>query len=254
MLDDPTLAGDWRDLAARLTAGGLQRWSHASAELAAVNDVEELLAAWADPQRTHQLAAGLSWLAAADGAGDDDAVLLLLHLLSGVVGRLSYQLRDLSPDITGIVIGELTCQIRAYPWRTRTRGLVTNLELETRRSVLAELRPTDRYHPDRVERLTNNGYLNAARQLAFADPDAAEFADPASGQDLDLVDLLLWAVAAGMREDDLRLLVDSEQNRGAFQAAAAASLGITERQLRTRRRRALQGLRELAPTYLAAVA
>lgn len=254
MFDDSTLAGDWRDLADRLDNGGLRRWSRTVAELPDVDDADGLLAAWADPERTHQVAAGLIWLAAADGAGDDDAVLLLLHLLSGAVGRLSYQLRDLSPDITRIVIGELTCQIRAYPWRARTRGLVTNLELETRRGVLTDVRPTDRYHPDRVERLTDNGYLGAARRLAFADPAAAEFADPAGGEDLDLVDLLLWAVAAGMREDDVRLLVHSERGRGAFQAAAARALGITERQVRRRRDRALDALRELAPTYLATVA
>ena len=254
MFDDSTLAGNWHTLAGRLNNGGLRRWSRTVAELADVDDVNELLTAWADPERTHQVAAGLIWLAAADGAGDDDAVLLLLHLLSGVVARLSYQLRDLSPDITQIVIGELTCQVRAYPWRARARGLVTNLELETRRGVLDELRPTDRYHPERVERLTDNGVLGAARRLAFADPIAAEFADPVGGQDLDLVDLLVWAVAAGMREDDLRLLVDSEQDRGVFQSAAARALGITERQVRNRRRRALDTLRELAPAYLAAVA
>lgn len=254
MFDDSTLAGDWHTLAGRLDIGGLRRWSRTVPELTDLDDVDALLAAWTDPERTHQVAAGLIWLAAADGAGDDDAVLLLLHLLSGVVGRLSYQLCDLSLDITRIVIGELTCQIRAYPWRARTRGLVTNLELETRRGVLAELRPSDRYHPDRVEQLTADGHLNDARQLALADPASAEFADPAGGEDLDLVDLLLWAVATGVREDDLRLLVDSEQDRGAFQGAAARCLGLSERQVRNRRRRALDALRELAPTYLAAVA
>ena len=254
MFDDPTLAGDWSTLAARLAGGTLLRWSRTVAELADLADLDDLQAAWIDCDRTHQVAAGLIWLAAVDGGRDDDAVLLLLHLLSGVVGRLSYQLRDLSPDITHIVIGELTFQIRSYPWRARTRGLVTNLELDTRRGVLDELRPSDRYHPDRVERLTADGYLGDARQLALADPAAAEFTDPAGGEDLDLVDLLLWAAAAGMREDDIRLLVDSERDRGGFQAAAARSLGITERQVRWRRHRALAALRKLAPTYLAAVA
>ena len=254
MFDDPTLAGDWSALTDRLANGVVQRWSRSVAELVDVADLEHLRAAWADPERTHRVAAGLIWLAAADGGHDDDAVLLLLHLLSGVVGRLSYQLRDLSPEITRVVVGELTCRIRTYPWQTRTRGLVTNLERDTRRGVLAELRPSDRYHPDRVERLTADGCLGAAGQLAFADPAAAEFADPAGGGDVDLVDLLLWAVSAGVREDDLRLLVDSERGRGGFQSAAARSLGISERQVRGRRDRALASLRELAPTYLAAVA
>ena len=246
MFTDPALAGPWSTLTHRLATGGLLRWSRTVDELVDLDDVDALLAAWSDPARTHQIAAGLIRLAAADGAGDDDALLLLLHLLSGVVSRLSHSLHDLSPDVTAIVVSELTCQIRTYRWRVRTGGLVVNLEKETRRAVLADLRPTDRYHPDRVERVTDDGHLSDGHRLAFADPGDTE--------DVDLVDLLMWAAAAGVREDDLRLLVDSEQRRGAFQAAAAHSLGISERQVRRRRERALAALRDLAPGYLAAVA
>jgi hypothetical protein len=247
MFDDPTLAGDWSTLTGRLATGGLRRWTRTVAKLVDLDDVDALLAAWTDPARTHQVAAGLIRLAAADGAGDDDAVLLLLHLLSGVVTRLSYQLGDLSPDITAIVVSELTCQIRAYRWRVRTGGLVANLEKETRRAVLADLHPSDRYHPDRVERLTDDGHLSDGHRLAFTEPGGDE-------DDLDLVDLLTWAAAAGVPAADLRLLVESERGRGAFQAAAARSLGITERQVRRRRARTLHALRDLAPGYLAAVA
>jgi hypothetical protein len=247
MFDDPTLVGDWSTLATRLSDGGVRRWARTVPELADLADLDAVLAAWADPARSHRVAAGLIRLAAIDGAGDEDALLLLLHLLSGLVRRLSYQLRDLSPDITTIVVGELTCQIRAYRWRVRTGGLVTNLEKETRRAVLADLRPTDRYHPDRVERLTNDGHLSDGHRLAFAGQHDED-------EDLDLVDLLVWAAAAGVREDDLRLLVESEQERGGFQAAAARTLGISERQVRRRRQRALSALRNIAPAYLATVA
>ncbi len=247
MFDDPTLVGDWSALVARLHADGVVAgWLRSVPELADVADLDDLLAGWADPIRTHQIAAGLVRLAAADGARDDDALLLLLHLLSGVVARLGFQLADLSPDITAIVLSELTCQIRSYPWQTRTGGLVANLEKETRRAVLADLRPTDRYHPDRVERLFASGVVYPDHRLAFTEP-----ADP---EDLDVVDLLLWAAAAGVRSDDLRLLIETERDRGHFLATAPQAWGITSRQVQRRRERALNALRDLAPAYLAAVA
>lgn len=252
MFDDPTLIGPWTALAARLNDDGvLARWSTETAELADLGDVDGLLQAWADPARTHSIAAGLIRLAAADGGRDDDALLLLLHLLSGVVWRLTSQLADLSPDVTGLVLSELTCQIRSYRWRSRTGGLVTNLELDTRRAVLAELRPSDRYHPDRVERLTDNGIIYPAQRLAFAGPAGNE-------DDLDLVDLLLWAAAAGVDESDLRLLVESERaprghRGGRGDDRVAQAHGISRRHLLRRRERALAALREVAPAYLAAV-
>lgn len=248
MFDDCTLVGDWSTLAARLgEGGGIRRWAGSEPELTDVADLAALLNAWADPARTHQVAAGLIRLAAVDGGCDDDALLLLLHLLSGVVTRLTFLLADLSPDITEIVLSELTCQIRVYRWRIRTGGLVANLEKETRRAVLADLRPTDRCHPERVERLTCDGHLSDGNRLAFA-------ATGTDAEDLDVADLLLWAVAAGVSEEDLELLVESERARNHFQRAAAVSRGISERQVRRRRDRALFALRELVPAYLAAVA
>jgi hypothetical protein len=250
MFDDPTLIGPWETLTARLQHGGrLARWTGEAAELAGLDDVDGLLQAWADPARTHRVGAGLIRLAAADGSHDNDALLLLLHLLSGVVWRLTSQLADLSPDITGLVLSELTCQIRSYRWRVRTGGLVANLELDTRRGVLADLRPTDRYHPDRVERLTDNGVVYPAHRLAFT--DAAE------DEDVDLIDLLLWAAAAGVDEGDLQLLLESEQartHRGArADSRVAQTHGISRRHLLRRRARALMARRAVAPAYLTAV-
>lgn len=135
----------------------LARWADTVPELAALDTLDALLAGWADPAHTHRISTGLVRLAAADGARDDDALLLLLHLLSGLVWRLATGLGDLSPDITTVVISELTCQLRAYRWRVRTGWLIPNLD--TRRAVLAELRPSDRYHADRVEQLTDKGIL-----------------------------------------------------------------------------------------------
>jgi len=248
MFDDPTLIGHWPTLAEHLDADGvLCRWSATAPELAGVATVDDLLASWADPARTHQVAAALVRLAAIDGGHDDDAPLLLLHLLSGVVWRLSSALADLSPDITAIVVDELTCQIRTYRWRIRTGGLVTNLEKDTRRAVLAELQPSDRYHPDRVEQLTWDGDLSAIRDTRCGEQE-----------DLDVVDLLLWAAALGVDEGDLHLLVESERARGRRGARADATVaeaqGISRRTLLRCRERALAALRDVAPAYLAAVA
>jgi hypothetical protein len=251
MFDDPTLVGSWTILTERLEADGvLHRWAEHEPRLADARTISGLTTAWADPDRTHRIAASLIELAAIDGGADPDALLLLLHLLSGLVWRLSAQLADLSPDITRVVLSELTCQIRTYKWRVRPGGLVANLERETRRVVLAELRPSDRYHPDRVERLTSDGHLSDRHRLALADPGGED--------DMELLDLLLWAVSAGVNEDDLRLLLESEYARGVRGARAdgrvAAARGISRRTLLRRRERVLTALRAIAPAYLAATA
>lgn len=251
MFRDPTLVGCWSTFAAHLDADVvIGAWSCREPELAGITDVEALLAAWDHPVRTHDVGAVLVRLAAVDGAADDDALILLLHLLSGVVWRLVGQLADLSDDITALVLGELTCRIRTYPWRTRRAALVTTLEKETRRAVLADLRPSNRYHPDRVERLTLDGDLPAVSGTAAA--------VSAEADDLDLVDLLEWAAAAGVARDDLRLLVESERARdhrgGRADEAVAGRYRICRRTVLRRRARTLAALRALAPEYLAAVA
>ncbi len=173
----------------------------------------------------------------------------MLHaIVSQVVWRLVAQLADLSPDVTAIVLGELTCQIRSYRWRKRHCGLVTSLELDTRRAVLSELRPSDRYHPERVEQLTADGVVCLADRLTLAGRDE---------EDLDVVDLLLWAAGCGVDVGDLRLLVASERARGrrgaCGDARVAAARGISRRHLLRRRKRALIALRAVAPAYLQAV-
>jgi hypothetical protein len=60
--------------------------------------------------------------------------------------------------------------------------------------VLAELRPSDRYHPERVEKPARAADLGELVESSIRVPLGAR---PACGdEDLDLVDLLLWAAAA----------------------------------------------------------
>ena len=249
MFHDPNIVGSWSDLAEHLDADGVvRRWALAEPELADVNDVDALLRAWRDPRRTNAALLSLIRLAATDGPGDDDALLLLLQLLSGVVWRLVGQLADLSPDVTAVVLSELTCQIRCYRWRTRSGSVAANLEKDIRRAVLADLRPSVRRHPERGERLTWDGDLTAvASGIAVED----QF-------DLDVVDLLLWAERSGVPAGDLALLVETECARDSEipgpDDAVAHRHGISRRHLYRRRARTLTAIRAVAVDYLAAVA
>src|SRR4051812_30418732 len=251
MFYDPTIVGSWPALAARLDHDAvLARWAEAEPDLAGVTTPAELLAVWSEDgedDRTNVVLAALVRLAAVEGGHDDDALLLTLHLLSGLVWATVAQLRDLSPDIVAVVVGELACQIRRYPSRRRSRAVAANLRAETRRAVLAELRPRVRRHPDRGEFLTVDGDVTRLASATATDQ-----------QDIDVVDLLQWAVQSGVDSADVALLVAIEcardlRERSADQRVAAAH-GITTRTLYRRRHRALTALRTVAPQYLAAVA
>jgi hypothetical protein len=252
MFHDPNIIGSWPALAARLDGDAiLVRWAATESALDGLNSVDDLLAVWAegsaDDHRDVVLAA-LVRLAAVDGGRDDESLLLTLHLLSGLARTMARQLADLNPDILAVVVGELACQIRRYPWRRRPRAIAANLRAETRRAVLAELRPSSRYHPDRVEVLTATGDVT---RLAAATAGEEE-------EKLDVVELLEWAVRAGVDAEDIALLIATEcsrdrQHRRGDQKVAAAH-GITTRTLYRRRNRTLTALRDVAPQYLAAVA
>jgi hypothetical protein len=252
MFYDPTIVGSWPALAARLDDGAvLARWADTEWDLAGLTSIADLLAVWSEDggsDSTDRVLAALVRLAAVDGGGEDDALLLTLHLLSGLVWATVAELRDLSPDIVAVVVGELACQIRRYPWRRRPRAVAANLRAETRRAVLAELRPRSRRHPDRGEFLTVDGDVTRLVQATAWD----------EREDLDVADLLQWAVRSGVDSADVALLVATECRRDLRERRAdhyiAAAHGITTRTLYRRRHRTLTALRNIAPQYLAAVA
>src|SRR5215218_9134478 len=207
MFYDPTIVGSWPVLAARLDDDAvLARWAEAEPALAGLTTVAELLAVWSEDggrDGTDVVLAALVRLAAVDGGRDDDALLLTLHLLSGLVRTMARELADLNPDILAVVVGELACQIRRYPWRRRPRAIAANLRAETRRAVLAELRPGSRRHPDRGEFLTVDGDVTRLVQATACK----------KAQDLDVADLLRWAVRSGVDAVDVELLVATECRR-----------------------------------------
>ena len=120
-----------------------------------MQELASLVSVGTDPARADAVIGALVRLAAADGGRDDDALLVLLHLLSDMVLALAARLADLTPDVLGVIVSELACQIRAYPWRRRSRAWAANLRAETRRAVLAEFRPWARRHPECAEQPWN---------------------------------------------------------------------------------------------------
>ena len=96
MFHDPTIVGSWAALAARLDDEEvLARWAAAEPDLAGLTTVADLLAVWTEDggyDRTNAVLAALVRLAAVDGGRDDDALLLTLHLLSGLVWTMVAQL------------------------------------------------------------------------------------------------------------------------------------------------------------------
>src|SRR3954447_12506873 len=216
MFYDPTIVGSWPALAARLDHDAvLARWAEAEPDLAGVTTPAALLAVWSEDgedDRTNVVLAALVRLAAVEGGHDDDALLLTLHLLSGLVWATVAQLRDLSPDIVAVVVGELACQIRRYPSRRRSRAVAANLRAETRRAVLAELRPRVRRHPDRGEFLTIDGDVTRLAKATVCDDGEG---------DLDVVDVLRWPVRSGVDSADVELLVATECGRDFHERGAA---------------------------------
>lgn len=251
MFNDPKLVGcTWTNLADRLDADAtVARWARRLDELADLAASKDLVDAWRNPSRTNSILFALGQLAAVDNDHDDDALLVLLHLLSGIVWRLVDQLGDLGRDVPDIVLAELTCQIRTFRWRTWSGSVAATLELQTRRAVLDDLLLRDRLHVDRRELQPYDGTVWGGEGEVSAETE---------DDDLDLVDMLLWAASQGVCVEDLELLLASERARGTYGHKAddriAEQRGITRRTLLRRRGRALDALRQLAPAYLADVA
>jgi hypothetical protein len=255
MFNDPTVIGcTWTDLCARLDAAGtVTRWANTDVDLAGLATLDELYRASQDRRWTNDVLLALVRLAAVDGARDDDALLVLLHLLSGVVWRLVRQFRDLGDEVPAVVLAELTCQIRTYRLKTWTGSVVTTLELQTRRAVLDDLLQRDRHHAARCDLQLFDGSTWLAKNRAAQDGSPQEFSE-----DIDVVDMLLWVARQGVPLEDLELLLASERARGTYGSRAdlqtCTERGLSRSTFMRRRARALSALRELAPAYLVDVA
>lgn len=255
-------------LAARLDErGALREWAGREPALSGAGSVEGLrvlTALGAERRAVDAILGALVRIAAADGGDDCDAVLVVTHLLADGVRRLARTLSDLGGDVMPVIIGELACQIRAFPWRRRDRAYAANLLLDTRAAVLVELLAAGRGHRSGVAVYPcDPGQWQWQSAGPLPDPRAAigeSRTTPATGAggDVDLVDLLMWAVTHGIASRaDLALLVGLERNKvdgSGRRWEVAAAWGINERTLRRRRDKTLAALRAAAPRYLAAVA
>ena len=258
MFDDDSIAGSWQALVQRIEAtDALGRWAVDDDRLAGLHDVADdllpLLAVGADAARADDILGALVRRAAVDGGADDDALLLTLHLFSDWVCPMAVQLRDLAPGMVGVIVSELTCQIRSHRWQQRRRAVAVGLRWDTRRAVLAQFRPSTSRHRFQAERLLDP--MSPQWQVTpLGRPVTA-----AQDEDIDLGDLLWWAARCGVDENDIALLVRTEQARadvalGAPDHLVACEFGLSRRTFFRRRARALDAVRAASRGYLAAVA
>jgi hypothetical protein len=255
-----TICGDWPALAARLDAADtLACWAASEPALARLGGVAELAARTqpgSDPGRADELLGAVVRLAAVDGGDDEDAVLVLLYLLADGARALARQLRDLSPEIDCLMCGELTIQIRSFPWRRRTRAYAANLLLDTKAGLWRELRPHRRRRRAVVEvPVDPTAPLGAHGGGVLDRPAGHSGADIDTVEEIDLLDVLWWAVRRGVvNADEVALLVEPARDGQGGRATALARHGRSERSARRHRARVLAAVRAARWEYLAEAA
>jgi hypothetical protein len=244
MFCNDRVAGNWLNLVDRLDAAGtVRRWATADPALTGLTGVDDItvaLSKGANPDRADAVLGGLVRLAAADGGDDADAVLLLLHLLSD--GALALASRLPGPgDLVAVVVAELTCQIRSFPWRRRTRAHAANLLLDTKQVLWRETA---------YQRASSPEAVTAPHCLQGNEREICGIVD----EDLDLIDVLMWAARVGVAPpNDLVMLLASERApAGPGRHAVAREFGVHERALRRRRSKTVSALQAASDRYLQA--
>lgn len=117
-------------------AAAWRRWSAADASLAVVAKLEELRA-WTTQAPREEKADVLARLAALTAA-DADAVTVMAWLLVPGATGVAAELRDLHPDIDGLVVGQLWIEVSSAH-RLTGSGLARAILRRTRSEVMAEL-------------------------------------------------------------------------------------------------------------------
>jgi hypothetical protein len=223
----------------------VRRWAaadHALTGLTGIEHITAVTAKGADPDRADEVVGALVRLAAGDGGDDADAVLLLLHLLSdgvlALAGRMPGPL-----DLVPVIVAELTCQIRSFPWRRRTRAYAANLLLDTKHVLWRE----GAHH-----RAGNPEELTAPH--SFHGHDREIHGNSGADEDLDLIDVLMWAAMTGVAppNDLVMLLLSERAPAGPGRHAVAREFGLHERALRRRRTKTLSVLQAASDRYLQA--
>lgn len=250
--------GEWPDLVQRLDAAGYaERWS-SDPRLHTLTSVDQLKT-WTlpgNPQRADEVLGAVVGHAASEGGDDPEAVLVVLHLLLPGADRIARKMRHLNPDALALFLGELAIQIRRFPITRRTQAHAANLLMDSQNAVWrGELKP---YRTDLSYRQADLlvDPIDDARRTGLLDPGAAT--GSAGQEDLDLVDMLLWARRTGAVDaTDLAILIELEYAREtpgvvSPQQHVADLHGCTVRSVQRYRDRALTALRDCSQAYLAA--
>ena len=255
--------------------GRLEDWAELEPDLAGLGSLTELAGVVhepGEPSRADAILGALVRIAAQDGGDDRDAALVVAHLLANGTRRMAFQLRDLSADIDTIVAGQLWLQIREFPCRRRTRAFAKNILLDTKRAVLAELRPyRDSYGQDRVLPVDFSLDAPGPAPSWLSRVLSQSFLDPQDQPDVYLADVLEWAQRTGAitaadaatladlaNADPLKSAGSRRKVRGVNSAAEILDLarrrGVSEKTIRRHRDRAVGSLRSVRSEYLAAIA
>lgn len=251
------LGETWPGLCARIGAEQRHEWALKEPALAPFTDLHTLaldVQASKDHAHVDEVFAALLRLAAADNGDDQDAGLVVAHLMHRGSRGVAAGLRDLSPEIDAIVAAELWVQIRSYRWQHRRHSHALGLKRDTRAAVLRDLCPArDRDGRRRLvlqapEVLT---WLMDARADGTSVESGGVPGAAASDVEDELLDVLAWAEGNGvLTEDDVRLLLEFELASMPERYAAAAQWGLTERGMRRRCTKAKARLHNARMAYL----
>lgn len=246
--------GTWRDLVLRLDATDtLGRWRAGEPALADVSTCEDLDRLSHEPVRSDAVLGCLLRLASVNGGADNDATLVLMHLLAPGCTAL---LRRFGPERSAakdLLFGELALHIRTST-RLDARAHAANLLWRTEHGLRKQL----------SARRMNGAWLNDCPVAFQADEQTGLLAaldrdtrrQQADEDDLQLVDVLLWAERTGVvAAEDVSLLVElvqGDEAPGRDTARVAASRGVSVRTVERRRRAAVEALSGASAAYLAA--
>ena len=210
----------------------------------------------ADPGDADEVLYGIAWLASIEGGRDRDAARALAWLLVPGASFLARQLRTLSRDIDHMVAAELWILVCTFP--LHRRKVIVNLMWDLRANVLAACEA-----PATMQRKDPTWYATVAS--LDADLMAAHPADHDPSALEELADVLDWACAhrviGSADRQLLLLLVEASQDLTLRQTAShgllgneatatvAALLGVCERTVRRRARRAVRALTTVSSHY-----